>query len=585
MGRTRDILRVLFFSSIIRIIFFLLYNQRYRKVLGDYGKIIKGTANMMDTQLVLTQLFKRAETYFGHKKIISRTSETMIHRLTYKDFTIRTKKLAAVLEDFGLQRGMKIGSFAWNHHRHLEAYFAVPCSGAVLHMINIRLSAEHIAYIINHAEDEILLVDHDLLPLIEAIYSELKTVREVIVMGDDVDVSQSSIPSIHSYEELLENARENFEFPEDLEENMPAGMCYTSATTGFPKGVVYTHRGLVLHAMALGTTEAFGISERDVSMAVVPMFHVNAWGMPFAGVNFGVTQVLPGPNFTPEILVDLIEKEHVTITAGVPTIWLGVLQVLENSQPKRDMSSLRLIISGGSASPKGLIRKFEEEYHIPFVVGYGMTETSPMVSVSNYLTSMDDWSVEERIEARSTQGLTMSLIETKIINEQGEVPNDGVTMGELTIRGPWVASEYYKDERTVDSFKNGWLHTGDIAVRTPEGFIKLLDRMSDLIKSGGEWISSVDLENALMTNESVFEAAVIAMPHPKWQERPLACVVLKDEAVDKEQMKIELMSFLEEHFAKWWLPDDILFLKEIPKTSVGKFLKSKLREDLEELRK
>lgn len=537
----------------------------------------------MNTQLVLTEFFKRAETHFAHKKIISRTSETKIHRITYKEFSVRTKKLAAALENLGLKRGMKIGTFAWNHHRHLETYFAVPCSGAVLHTINIRLSPEHIIYIINHAEDEILLVDADLLPLIEAIHSQLKTVKHIIVMGDEVDVSQSKLPNIYSYEELVENARDDFEFPEDLDENLPAGMCYTSATTGLPKGVIYTHRGIVLHSMILGTVESFGLNERDVALPVVPMFHVNAWGFPFAALNFGTTQVLPGPMFTPKLLLELIESEKVTITAGVPTIWLGMLQELERSDRPIDTSALRLIISGGSVSPKGLIQAYEQKYNIPFIVGYGMTETSPIVSVSNYTSEMDDWTYDEKLKVRSTQGATMSLVDTKIINENGVVPADGTTMGELLIRGPWVASEYYKDERSSEAFRDGWLYTGDIAVRTPEGFIKITDRTKDLIKSGGEWISSVDLENALMTHEAVFEAAVIAMPHPKWQERPLACVVLNDEVVDQEALKTELLAFLEKDFAKWWLPDGIIFLKEIPKTSVGKFLKAKLREDLQEI--
>lgn len=537
---------------------------------------------MMDTPLVLTSFFKRAETYFKHKPIISRTSDTMIHRLTYADFAVRTKKLAAVLEDFGLQRGMKIGSFAWNHHRHLEAYFAVPCSGAVLHMVNIRLAPEHLIYIINHAKDEILLVDDDLLPIIEEIYTELKTVRAVIVMGDDVDVSQSTIPNIFVYEDLLKEACTDFEFPEDLDEKMPAGMCYTSATTGFPKGVVYTHRSLVLHALSLGLVETFGLQERDIVMPVVPMFHVNAWGLPFACVNFGATQVLPGPHFTPKILLDLIESERVTLSAGVPTIWLGMMQELEKSEVPRDIASLTRLVSGGSSSPKGLIKAFEQKYGVNFLVGYGMTETSPIVSVSNYSSEMDDWDYDDKLEARSTQGMTVSLIETRIINENGEVPWDGKTMGELMIRGPWVADEYYKDERTADAFRDGWLYTGDIAVRTPQGYMKITDRTKDLIKSGGEWISSVDLENALMTHDAVFEAAVIAVPHPKWQERPLACVVTHEKPADEAVLKAQLLAYLEQDFAKWWLPDDILFLDEIPKTSVGKFLKAKLRDEINE---
>jgi fatty-acyl-CoA synthase len=529
---------------------------------------------MMDTPLLLTSFLKRAERYFPDKLIISRTSPDQIHRLSYKEYVKRTKKLASALTKLGMTKGTKVGSFAWNHHRHLEAYFAVPCAGAILHMINIRLSKEHLIYVINHAEDEILLVDGNLFPLFEPLIPHLKTVKHIIVMDDDQSLPESTFPNLYSYEQLLEEADE-FEFPLDLDETTPAGMCYTSATTGMPKGVVYTHRGLVLHSMALGLKENMGLCEQDVIMPVVPMFHVNAWGMPFAAVNFGTTQVLPGPNFTPPLLLDLIEQEKVTVTAGVPTIWLNVLQELKKNP--RDISSLRAIISGGSASPKGLIQTFEDEYNVDFLIGYGMTETTPIVSISNYTSSMEDWTRDEKLEIRSTQGLPTTLIDVEVVNEEGEVPWNGQTMGELRVRGPWIASEYYEDERTRDAFRDGWLYTGDIAVVTPEGYIKITDRTKDLIKSGGEWISSVDLENALMTHEAVLEAAVVAIPHEKWLERPLACVVLKE---GHQATKEELLEYLSEQFAKWWIPDDVLFLKEIPKTSVGKFLKAKLREDL-----
>lgn len=535
---------------------------------------------MMGTPLVLTDFVKRAERYFPEKLIISRTAENMIHRINYREFGRRTRRLAEALTKLGMKKGTKVGSFAWNHHRHLEAYFAVPCAGAVLHMINIRLSPEHIVYIINHAEDEILLVDGDLFPLIEKAIPLLTSVKHIVVMQDNHELPPTDLKNVHSYERLLEDASNTYEFPEDLDENMPAGMCYTSATTGFPKGVVYTHRSLVLHSLALGLADSLGLRENDVSMPVVPMFHVNAWGMPFAAVNFGTTQVLPGPMFTPSLLLDLIEKEKVTITAGVPTIWLGVLKELE--QNKRDISSLRVIVCGGAASPKGLIQTFEEKYNVPFIVGYGMTETTPIVSLSTYTSDMQHWSKEDKLNIRATQGLTVSLLETRVVNEQGEVPWDGKTMGELTVRGPWIADEYYKDERTKEAFKDGWLYTGDIAVMTPEGYIKITDRVKDLIKSGGEWISSVDLENTLMTHPQVFEAAVIAVPDEKWQERPLACVVLKEASTTTKE---ELLSYLEGQFAKWWVPDDVVFLNEIPKTSVGKFLKAKLRDDIHELRK
>ncbi|WP_332651399.1 long-chain fatty acid--CoA ligase [Lysinibacillus sp. 54212] len=532
---------------------------------------------MMQTPLLLTDLLKRAETYYAHNHIISRTSDTMIHRLTYAEWGKRTRKLAHALTELGMQKGDKIASFAWNQHRHLEAYFAVPCAGACLHMVNIRLSPEHITYIINHAEDKILIIDEDLVPIIEEVQADLKTVEHFIIMADG-ELPNTTLPNALSYERLLAEADEQFEFPTDLDENSPASMCYTSATTGNPKGVVYTHRSLVLHSMMLSMVDTMGISERDVVMPIVPMFHVNAWGMPYASVNVGATQMLVGPQFTPALILDLIEQEGVTKTAGVPTIWIGAEQEMEKRP--RDLSKLQAIYCGGSASPKGLIRTYEEKYGVNYIVVYGMTETSPIVTLSNYLKKMDDWPTEDKIEARAMQGLTVPGIESSIVNENGEVPWDGETMGELRLRGPWIASEYYEDERTADAFHDGWLYTGDIAVRSTEGFIKITDRTKDLIKSGGEWISSVDLENGLMSHPDVFEAAVIAIPHPKWQERPLACVVLKDNAaVTKE----ELMAYLSEQFAKWWMPEDIVFLDEIPKTSVGKFLKAKLRENINEI--
>ncbi|MDS9472815.1 long-chain fatty acid--CoA ligase [Sporosarcina pasteurii] len=533
---------------------------------------------MMQTPLLLSSFVKRAEQFFPDKLIISRTSDDHIHHITYREFAKRTRKLADALTKLGMKHGTKVGSFAWNHHRHLEAYFGVPSTGAVLHMINIRLSPEHIAYVINHAEDEILLVDEDLFPHLENLAPHLKTVKHYVIMGDNKELPETSLENVHLYEDLLEKASDTFEFPEDLDENTAAGMCYTSATTGNPKGVVYSHRGIVLHSFALGLADSMGIKERDTVLPIVPMFHANAWGMPFAAVFFGATQVYPGPGFDPALILDLIEKEKVTLTAGVPTIWLAVLKELEANP--RDISSLRSIVCGGSAAPKGLIRAFQEKYKVPFYVGYGLTETSPLVSLSVFTSKMDQLSVEEQIDIRAMQGLTVPGLEVKLINEDGEVPWDGKTMGELLIRGPWIADEYYKDERTAKAFKDGWFYTGDIAVMTEDGYLKLTDRTADLIKSGGEWISSVDLENAFMTHDAVFEAAVIAVPHEKWLERPLACVVLHGGQTADDNMKKELLTYIEGQFAKWWVPDDIVFLDEIPKTSVGKFLKRALREQL-----
>ncbi|WP_286884160.1 long-chain fatty acid--CoA ligase [Aneurinibacillus sp. UBA3580] len=533
---------------------------------------------MMNVQLTVGSLLERAEKYFPKKEVVSRTSSG-IARFTYAQIGKRARRLSSALQRLGVQRGERVGTLAWNHHRHLEVYFAAPGMGAVLHTINIRLSPEHIVYIVNHAEDKVLIVDEDLLPLVEQIKSQLKTVEAFVVMTDKDDVPSSTLEPLYSYEHLLADGDPEFSFVKDIDENAPAGMCYTSATTGNPKGVVYSHRGIVLHSMALGLADAAAISESDVAMPVVPMFHANAWGLPFASTWFGTTQVLPGPQFTPKILAQFIEREKVTITAGVPTIWLALLKELEEGN--YETGSLRAILCGGSAAPRGMIKTYESKYKIPFLHAYGLTETSPIVTLSRLKSYQQDLPEEDKLDIRSKQGLVMPGLEIKVIGDDGEVQWNGEEMGELLVRGPWIADEYYLDERTKDAFKDGWLHTGDVATIDEEGVVKLVDRTKDLIKSGGEWISSVDLENALMAHEAVFEAAVVAVPHPKWQERPVACVVLK-EGYKATVSKKDLMEFLAPQFAKWWLPDDIVIMDEIPKTSVGKFLKRTLREQLKE---
>ncbi|NLL19077.1 MAG: long-chain fatty acid--CoA ligase [Clostridia bacterium] len=531
---------------------------------------------MMKVPLNLSTMLERAEKLFPKKEVVSRTL-TKIHRLTYKEIGERTRRLASVLVELGVQPGDKVASFAWNQHRHLEAYFAVPGIGAVLHMVNIRLSAEHIIYIINHAENKVLLIDEDLLPIIEKVKDQLTTVKHFILMTDQEELPESSIQPLYSYEKLLASGDPTFAFRKDIDEYSPAGMCFTSATTGNPKGVVYTHRALFLHSMCLGLVDTLALSETDVSMPVVPMFHVNAWGMPYAATWFGAKQVLPGPQFTPKILADLIEQEKVTVTAGVPTIWLGLLQEIEKSN--RDMSSLRSVVCGGSAAPVSLIKAYEEKHKIPFLHAYGMTETTPVVTVSRLKTYQNDLPLEERMLIRAKQGLLVPGLEMRVVGDQGDVAWDGKEMGELLLKGPWIADGYYKDERTAENFRDGWLHTGDIATVDEEGFVKLVDRTKDLIKSGGEWISSVDLENALMAHEAVFEAAVVAVPSEKWDERPVACVVLKEGFKGKVSEK-ELIDFLAPKFAKWWLPDAVVFMDEIPKTSVGKMLKRALRDQI-----
>lgn len=532
---------------------------------------------MMNTPLTLVTLMKRAEKYFPKKDIISRT-HTGIQRLTYKQMAKRTRSLADALENLGVQKGDRVGTFAWNHHRHLEIYFAAPSMGAVLHTINIRLSKEHLVYIINHAKDKVLFVDVDLLPIIEQVKDQLKTVRAFIVMSDDDNLPHSSLTPLYSYEQLIVEGNETYSFATDIKENDPAGMCYTSATTGKPKGVTYSHRGIVLHSMVLGMTDTVGISESDRVMPVVPMFHANAWGLPFAATWLGSTQVFPGPMMNPKIIAEMIDAYKVTISAGVPTIWLGLLQELEKGQ--YDTSHLRAILCGGAAAPKEMIRSFESDFGIPFIHAYGMTETTPLVTLARLKSYQTELPEEERLEIRARQGMVVPGLEIKAVDDDGdEITYDGKEMGELLIRGPWIASEYYDDVRTKDAFKDGWLYTGDVVTIDEEGTIKIIDRTGDLIKSGGEWISSVDLENALMAHPSVFEAAVVSIPHPKWQERPVACVVLK---AGKQVTKEELIQFIKPQFAKWWLPDDVIFMDEIPKTSVGKFLKRELREHVKD---
>lgn len=530
---------------------------------------------MMNAQLTLAPMMERAEKMFGKKQVISRTS-TGIYRFTYTQIGERTRRLASALETLGIKRGERVGTLAWNHHRHLEAYFAIPSMGAVLHTINIRLSPEHIIYIINHAEDQVLLIDDDILPLIEQIKDYLHTVKAYVLMTDHDQLPASNLQPLYSYEQLLKEADPSYQYPTDIQERDPAGMCYTSATTGNPKGVIYSHRGIVLHSMSLGLADTLALAEKDIAMPVVPMFHVNAWGFPFAATWFGCTQVMPGPRFTPQILADLIETEKVSITAGVPTIWLGLLQELENG--RYETSSLRAVVCGGSASPRSLVERYRKKFNIPFYVAYGMTETSPLVTCSKLKSYQEEnLSEEEKLDFLCKQGTLVPGLQMKIVGPNGEVKADGKEMGELLIRGPWIADSYYKDERSEETFQDGWLHTGDVATVDAEGFVKLVDRTKDLIKSGGEWISSVDVENALMGHEAIAEASCVGVPHPQWGERPIACVVLKEgQSVSKE----ELLAYLKPKFAKWWLPDDVLFVKEIPKTSVGKFLKRSLREQI-----
>lgn len=531
---------------------------------------------MMDEPLLLTTLIRRAARLFWEKRVLSRTRYGVVE-YTYADLYRRACQLGHALEQLGVQPGERVGTFAWNTFRHLELYFGVPASGRVLHTLNIRLFPEQIAYIVNHAEDVVIFVDESLVPQLETLAPELRTVRAYVVMGDGA-IPNTSLKPVYSYEELLRSAATTDPFPR-LDEQTAAAMCYTSGTTGNPKGVLYSHRALVLHTFGECLADAFGLCEADVVMPVVPMFHANAWGLPYGATMIGATQVYPGVQPTPEDICQLIETHRVTVTAGVPTVLLGILAALEKHS--YDLSSLRCIPCGGSAVPESLLERFDA-LGITVVQAWGMTETSPLASVSRPLSTMADWPEERKRKVRAKQGRPLPFVEMRIVADDGrELPWDGKSAGELQVRGPWIVASYYRDERSSASFDRGWFKTGDIGAIDEYGYLQITDRAKDVIKSGGEWISSVELENIIMSHPKVAEAAVIGLPHERWQERPLACVVVRPgQTLTKE----ELRAFLEPRVAKWWLPDDVVFLDALPKTSVGKIAKRELRERFRDYR-
>jgi fatty-acyl-CoA synthase len=528
---------------------------------------------MMDYQLTLTPLLERARRLFPKKEIVTKAGPNLEH-VTYGQMAERVARLANVLEKLGARRGDRVATFAWNNERHLELYFAVPCMGAVLHPLNLRLPADQLTYIVSHADDQILFVDPTLLPAVEKLAAQFKSVKHYVIMGDKVPEGTTLSP-VHAYEELLANASPEYPWPH-LDENEAAAMCYTSGTTGNPKGVVYSHRSIYLHSLGLSMIDSFGLTERDVFMPVVPMFHVLAWGTPFATVMLGTKLVFPGPHLQPRDLAELIQAEKVTLTAGVPTLWLGLLALLDKE--RYDVSSLRGMIVGGAAAPQSMIEAFEKKHGLKIIHAWGMTEMSPLGTVSHLKSYQQELPEGERFAFRAKQGLAVPGVEIRAVDESGkEISWDGKAFGELQVRGPWVISSYYNDDRSADSFMDGWFRTGDVVTIDPEGFVQIVDRTKDLVKSGGEWISSQDLENVIMAHPKVLEAAVVAVPHPKWQERPLACVVPKPDYKDN-LTKAEIYDHLRTRFDKMYLPDDIVFIDAVPKTSVGKFDKKVLRE-------
>jgi fatty-acyl-CoA synthase len=510
---------------------------------------------MMDRPLLLRDIAERAERLFGDREIVSVTHGG-VERSTYGKVVDRARRLASSLQRLGVAPGDRVATFGWNSRRHLELYLAVPAMGAVLHTLNIRLFEDDLRYIVGHAEDRVIFLDAslaDVMPRFDGVTHE-------VLMPDAGGERDGAL----DYEDLVADGDPGFVFPDALDERAAAAMCYTSGTTGRPKGVVYSHRSTVLHSLGVNQADSMGLRERDSVLPVVPMFHANAWGIPYAAALAGARQVLPGPRMAPGDLASLIASEGVTFAAGVPTIWQGMLQL----DPPPDLSSVHEIVSGGSAVPESLIRAFEERFGVPIVQAWGMTETSPLASVSRLRPDAPD-DEDSRFAIRGTAGRVVPCVDFRIDEEAG---------GELQVRGPWVACGYYNDLQGAEKFtEDGWLRTGDVAAEQPGAYLKLVDRTKDLVKSGGEWISSVELENHVMAHPDVVEAAVVAVADERWGERPCACIVRRPES---DLTADEVRNFLGERVAKWWVPDRIEFIPEVPKTSVGKFDKKVLRARL-----
>jgi fatty-acyl-CoA synthase len=528
---------------------------------------------MMDIPLRLHAVTERAERYFADKPVITRNGEGTEDVRCYGDVIERARHLVGGLRALGVGRGDRVATLCWNHHEHLESYLGVPNGGFVLHTLNFRLGRDDLAHVVAHAGDRVVIADVDQLELLANVLSEVDNVTDIVVVGGTGDrlPHQFGPRRVHTYEELLGGPAAAWD---DVPEDAPAGLCYTSATTGRPKGVLYTHRSQYLHALTVCLPDALAISEVDVVLPVVPFFHANAWGLPFAVTSMGATLVLPGTHPVADDTADLIERHGVTMAAAVPTVWRSVLEAQDNRE--RDFSTLSRIVSGGSAIPPSLAEAYEDRWGVLFVQPYGMTEASPITHVSRLRSTTASAPRAEQLRLRSTQGIPLPGIDVGVVSRSGlPVGRDGAEVGEVLLRGPWVADGYYGDDSGADAFHDGWYHSGDVARLDRDGYLTLVDRTKDVIKSGGEWISSVALENALMNHEAVAEAAVVAVPDERWVERPVACVVLRPGyTADPSQLTAHLAG----EFPRFWLPDDIVFIEEIPKTGVGKFSKRTLRE-------
>ena len=532
----------------------------------------------MDFPLTLTHFVERAKTQFPKAEIVCTLKDRSRSRQTYAQWTGRVANLAnALANKLGVKPGERVATLAFNHAPHLEAYFAIPCMGAVIHTLNLRLHGTELGYIAKHAEDVVVIVDEALLPLLEQFRAEVKTLRKVVVFRHAPrEPKQAPLPDgMIDYEDLIADQPEDIAWPA-LAENSAAMLCYTSGTTGNPKGVLYSHRSIVLHALVLLGREVMGVGGDDCVLPVVPMFHASAWGLPFAAVAAGSKLIFNGAHFDAVTLLDLMAAEKVTFAGGVPTVWIGILAALD-AEPKRwDLSSVRAMAIGGSAAPPALIDGFSSRHGLEVLHAWGMTETQPVGTMGRIKPTLRGGTPEELLAVRSAQGYAVPFVETRHTDETGKVLAwDGETMGELEVRGPWVAQSYYGDEGQDRFTTDGWFKTGDVVTIDADGYVRITDRSKDVVKSGGEWISSVQLENALMSHPAVLEAAVFAARHAKWDERPVAAVVLKP---NQHATEADLARHLEGRFAKYWMPDRFLFVEQIPRTSTGKFLKSRLRD-------
>jgi acyl-CoA synthetase (AMP-forming)/AMP-acid ligase II len=532
---------------------------------------------MMQMPLLISSLIVHAERHHGDTEIVSRRVEGDLHRYTFSDCHRRSRQMANALRGLGIGASDRVATLAWNGYRHLELYYAVSGSGAVLHTMNPRLHHDQVVYIADHAEDRALFFDLTFLPIIQAIAGRVKTIKAFVAMTDRAHLPQDSgITDLLCYEDLIDGNPEAYAWP-SFDENLASSMCYTSGTTGNPKGVLYSHRSTILHTYAAALPDSLNSSAKDVILPVVPMFHVNAWGLPYVACMVGAKLVFPGPGLDGKSLHDLMEAEKVTVSAGVPTVWQGLLAHLEQNGLK--FSTMNRTVIGGSACPPAMIRKFQETYGVQVLHAWGMTEMSPVGTVCSFKAKHAEAGAEERQALQAKQGRGVYGVDLKIVDPNGkELPWDGRASGDLLVRGPWILSRYFKDEGG-DPLRQGWLPTGDVAKIDADGYMQITDRSKDVIKSGGEWIGSIDLENVAMGHPAVALAACIAVKHPKWDERPLLVVQKKAGA---DLSRDELLKFYEGKIAKWWTPDDVVFVEAIPLGATGKMLKNRLREQFKD---